>query len=310
VFHGAPGDAFVPLEQAAQDAASSGFAEQANRARWLTGVAQGACGLYDSAIETLLPAWERLAPKSSLAPFVAASFASIYRQVSQHAIGQDWDEAGLAHSQGGALAEKESSSHMSVGRAVAASGVPVDEGSFHCLLGLVADAVGQGKVPEAIHRLERAEEALPEDRPWRACVRLDWVRSEVALLRGDAPAACRVAAEAVGLAEEADAPRHVAKGLLFQGVAASQLRDPAAEGLLRRANEMASRLGALPLVWPARFVLGEHLIGLGRPDEGRLLIDRAAEAAREIARDLSGGMLRSWMSGLPETLRPALNPGF
>ena len=84
--------------------------------------------------------------------------------------------------------------------------------------------------------------------------------AEVALLRDEPADAVVRAASAITLAEASGAPRHVAKGLLFQGVAEVQCGDLELSAVtLRRAAGLAESLGTLPLVWPARAVLGALL---------------------------------------------------
>jgi hypothetical protein len=122
-------------------------------------------------------------------------------------------------------------------------------------------------------------------------VRALWVRAEVALLAGDPGAAAKAADGAVTLAEGSGAPRHVAKSLLFLGVAQVQGGEPdAATETLRRAATLAERLGCLPLVWPSRAVLGALLEG-----------DDAAEGAKNLAAARSAVITIA--DDLPEMLR-------
>ena len=126
----------------------------------------------------------------------SATVASVHRQLGRHAVAQGYDERALEGSDG------------------------AGEAGFDALLGLAADAVGLGDAGAASTRLAEAA-ALAGGRAewWRQRVRLGWVRAEVALLEGRPEDAVSAATEAVDLAEHSGAPRHVAKGLLFLGVA-------------------------------------------------------------------------------------------
>jgi hypothetical protein len=98
----------------------------------------------------------------------------------------------------------------------------------------------------------------------------------------------------VDRAEGALAPRHVAKGLLFLGVAQVQAGDEEAPTTLRRAATLAESLEALPLVWPARAVLGA-LLGDDDPESARSLA-AARSAVLGIAADLPPGVRDSWLA--------------
>ena len=158
--------------------------------------------------------------------------ASIHRQLARHGEARDLDQ-----------------------RAVEFAG-DAAEALFDARLGLAADAVGLGDESAARSELAQAITHV-EGRTdwWRQRVRLLWVRTEVSLLVGDPAAAAKSADAAVILAEGSGAPRHVAKGLLFLGVAQVQTGDLGeAPSTLRRAATLAESLGCLPLVWPSRAV--------------------------------------------------------
>jgi hypothetical protein len=155
------------------------------------------------------------------------------------------------------------------------------DGGFDALLGLAADAVGLGDATVAAGNLAAAEE-IAADRLdwWRQRVRLGWVHAEIALLEGRPGDASEAAGGAVDLAEQSGAPRHVAKGLLFQGVAlVEDGRLDAAAATLRRGALLAESLGTLPLVWPARAVL-----------------DAARRAVAAIAEDLPPALREGWLA--------------
>jgi hypothetical protein len=200
------------------------------RTRWLAGVYLGALGHYGPAAALLLPGGR---PAGSLA---ASARASHLRQLSRHAEAEPLDR-----------------------RALATAG-PDREARADALTGLVADAVGLGRLTLARRRLTRAATELGSDASWRTAVRLDWVRAEVALL-GDRPAeAVAAASKALTRARIADAPRHVAKSLLILGVAIEvRAGASAAVPLLREAAAAAQAQGLLPLVWPSRLLLAQLL---------------------------------------------------
>jgi hypothetical protein len=109
--------------------------------------------------------------------------------------------------------------------------------------------------------LERVT-ADPSSMPtwWRHRVRVDWVRCEAALLNDDPSAALGHANAALGAAEAAAAPRHVAKSLLFVGVSEveSGQRDEAT-ATLRRCLMLTTSMGFMAVGWPAHAVMAALL---------------------------------------------------
>jgi hypothetical protein len=99
----------------------------------------------------------------------------------------------------------------------------------------------------------------------------------------------------VAAAEAARAPRHVAKGLLFQGVAELQSGSGEAAATLRRASTLAEGLGALPLVWQARGLLGAMLAD-APGDEGPRSLAVARSAVLAIAGDLPVALRDEWLA--------------
>ncbi|HVE99398.1 MAG TPA: hypothetical protein VNA12_09490 [Mycobacteriales bacterium] len=280
-FHGPPGKAVVSLEKAVAQARETDRVPEATAASWLLGLSLGASGRYGSAISCLTPvleaAEEKAAPKEIrlFGALAGASLASVRRQLGRHSEAREADDRGMALAEGG-------------------------EAAFACRLGLAADAVGLGDAAVAHTEMDAAEALLPE-RPtewWRQRVRFDWVRAEVALLDGDAETAIGAAEAAVERAERARAPRHVAKSLLFQGVA--QVTSGVAEGAtsLRRAATLAEGLGALPLVWSARAVLGAVLMGTDDAESSASL-GAARSAVLAIAGDLPDALRADWL-GRPD----------
>lgn len=280
-FHGPPAKAVDALEKAAAAADQAKRTAEAAAARWLLGLSLGAAGRYGSALRCLTPlleAGEAAGASKEARLFGAlagASLGSVRRQLGRHAEARAADQRGAALAEGG-------------------------EAAFACRLGLAADAVGLGD-PAAAHAEVLAAEALLPERPtewWRQRVRYDWVRAEVALLDDDPETAIGAAESAVERAEKARAPRHVAKSLLFQGVA--QVTSGAAEGAssLRRAATLAEGLGALPLVWSARAVLGAVLMGTDDV-EGAASLGAARSAVLTIAGDLPDDLRADWL-GRPD----------
>ena len=126
-------------------------------------------------------------------------------------------------------------------------------------------------------------------------MRLGWADAEIALLEEDPARAVEVATVAVAAAERARAPRHVAKGLLFQGVAELQSGSAEAAATLRRAATLAEGLSALPLVWQARGLLGA-LLAADAEDESARSLAAARSAVLTIAGDLPATLRDEWLA--------------
>jgi hypothetical protein len=86
----------------------------------------------------------------------------------------------------------------------------------------------------------------------------------------------------------------VAKGLLFQGVAELQSGLDDSPATLRRAATLAENLGALPLVWQSRALLGA-LMPEGS-EEGDRSLAAARSAVLTIAGDLSPELRDEWLA--------------
>jgi hypothetical protein len=271
-FHGAkPPNPLLPVTDSEQLDLES---------RWLLGVLYGTLGHYHPAAELLTPGGRPLNSRT------ASARASHLRQLSRHAEAEDLDQHALATAAGGDF-----------------------DARADALVGLVADAVGAGDTAEARRRLTTAEadigSTLTKIVPssgWRAEVRLDWVRAEVALLGEDADSAVIAAARAVERAAAAGAPRHLTKSRLFLGVAtAVSGRASAAVPLLRTAANAADAAGLVPLAWPSRLMLA-HLLETTDP----------ASAARE--RRAAASAIQAVVWGLPATetatllARPEIRP--
>ena len=277
VFHGPPAAAVPDLERAVVLAQSEGRHAEVTAAAWLLGVALSAGGRYGGALRVLGPLLEtagQTAPETRLfASLAASTAASVHRGLGRHEAARELDESGLALAHG------------------------TSEATFDATLGLATDAVGLGDLDTARARLAEAHELVAghDDEWWRQRVRFEWCRAEVALLAEDAQEALAAATTSVERAESARAPRHVAKGLLFQGVAEVQAGLAEATGTLRRAATLADGLAALPVVWQARALLGALLAGT-EGEEGPRSLAAARSTVLSMAADLSPQMREEWLA--------------
>ena len=281
-FHGKPLAAVGVLERAVALAQARELAAEMTAASWLLGVALGAAGRYGGALSVLAPLVDAASAPDATAEdrlfgsLSSATIASIHRQLGRHAIARTADTDALALTDG------------------------TGEAAFDALVGLACDAVGLDEADEAAARLVQAEQVLPGhgDEWWRQRVRLGWAQAEVAMMAGRTEDAAGLAAAAVQRAEDARAPRHVSKGLLLLGLAQVSHDHPDAAATLRRSATFAESLGVLPLVWPARALLGALLAEGAEGDRGES--DRSLAAARAavlaIAGDLPPGVRAEWLA--------------
>jgi tetratricopeptide (TPR) repeat protein len=276
-FHGRPAAGVPPLQQAVESAHAGGKDDEATAAAWLLGVALGAAGRYGSALAVLEPLFDRQPlthpARRLFASLAASTSASVHRQLGRHSASNSLD-----------LRAEELAGDAA-------------EALFDARLGLASDAVGLGDGEAARASLDQAT-VLLEGRPdwWRQKVRTLWVRAEVALLAGEPTVATRAADTAVTLAESSGAPRHVAKSLLFLGVAQVQAGDTeAAADALRRAATLAERLGCLPLLWTSRAMLGA-LLETQDPAESARNLAAARSAVITIAEDLPEPLRDDWLA--------------
>ena len=283
-FHGAPAAAVGVLEQAVALAEAQGLAVEGAAAGWLLGVALGAGGRYGGALTVLSPLIETgraadATPEQRLfASLAAATVASVHRQLGRHAVARASDLEALALTDG------------------------QGEAAFDAQLGLASDAIGLDDPDEAAARLEQARALVPlrSEQWWRQRVRLGWTEAEALLLDGRVEQAVVAAQEAVDRAEQAQAPRHVAKGLLILGIAQVS-GDQGGEGegdaaaTLRRAATLAESLGTIPLIWPARALLGA-LVADQDPAESASSLAAARAAVLTLAADLPPGVRGEWLA--------------
>jgi tetratricopeptide (TPR) repeat protein len=276
-FHGSPVAAIEPLTAARDSARNAGRADETAAAGWLLGVALGAAGRYGQALAELEPltAGEPDSPAATrlFAGLAEATVGSLLRQLGRH------DDAALRDARALALAGAE----------------PLDPVAFDAHLGLAADAVGGGDAEAATDGLTIAE-AILEQHPewWRQRVRHGWVVAEVALLRERPDVAVSATTASLAIAEESGAPRHVAKSLLFLGVALLQTGAADAVDHLRRAASLAESLGAAPLIWPTRALLSALIADDPAATEASLLSARATVMA--IADDLPEPLRTDWLA--------------
>ena len=275
LFHDSPAAALALLAADHEPVARS----TAGQARaWLTGAALGALGRFAAAEAVLRPLAG--AEGGSYASLACSTLASHQRQLGRHADALAYDQRAEA--------------------TIPAAKDPLSESArFDAELGLAADAVGLGRVDEAVERLARADPGVPTNSVtdpvlagWRRRVRHGWVATEIALLGGDPAAAVVLAADALAEALAAKAPRHVAKSALFLGASgyvryretsvAQSVRNGVADGrkaldggqetlegarsALTQAASAAAALGALPLWWVAESLLAEVLALAGEPE--------------------------------------------
>jgi hypothetical protein len=121
---------------------------------------------------------------------------------------------------------------------------------------------GSGESTTAHEHADAGGLLLPE-RPtewWRQRVRYDWVRTEVALLDEDTDGALDAADSAVERAERAPRPAARRQEPALPRCRTAPARHGAGPQSLRRAATLAEGLGALPLVWPSRALLGALLM--------------------------------------------------
>ena len=224
-FHGRPGSGLTALHHALHDRAAG--PRDLDKARWLLGVCLGAGGRYGEAVTTLRPLAAAPGRGDRWASFAASTTGSLHRQLGRYAAARDFDRAALT----------------------AARSLPDDdvEPIADALLGLAADAVGEGEVAAAREaHAEAARIAEAPDAPWRPRVRAAWVAAEIALLSDDGGAALSAADDAVKGAEDARAPRHHAKSLVFRAVALRVTGDLAGRRARRPPRPRAGRRARRP----------------------------------------------------------------
>ncbi|MGO4442512.1 hypothetical protein AB4Z42_04065 [Mycobacterium sp. 2YAF39] len=222
---------------------------------WLRAVAAGGQGRYAGALSDLAAlSHEPAGPLVSLAHSTRASFL---RQLGWHDRARAWD-----------------------GRAWAAAGSDLQAGA-DALIGLAADALGVGRFGVSARALDRAADLVTESVSPRLRVRLAWVRAELAMGRGQGPAAVEHAERAVQEAVELGSARHAVKSEVVKAAALCCAGD--LDGSRRVADTALTdtdRLGMIPLRW----ALASLLAGIGsathKEAEVAAIRDEAADTVR------------------------------
>jgi hypothetical protein len=209
------------------------------RSAWLRGVALIALGRYGAADDVLLatatgvrsvPGAIRYESESRYVSLALSALGSAARQRGRYQRAAELDAAALA-----------------------AAGTDV-EARADALVGLTADAIGAGAREVAQRRWAALAEVAGTS--WRTTVRCGWVAAELSLLSDLPETAAAAANRAVRCAEMAQAPRHLAKSLLFYGVSVREVARRQAVAplfrsaavILRRAERLAAAVEAFP-VW-------------------------------------------------------------
>lgn len=236
VFHGAVSEAVPALSEVVQSGLEG---RSLVYARWLQGVALGACGRYGEALDVV----EQIPPGTPEYSMARSLRGSLLRQLGVHDLAL--------------IADRE-----------AMSSAATPGAAIEALTGLSADAIGLqdaltartmlGQAGSLLERMTADQASMPTW--WRHRVRLDWVRCEADLLNGDPHAAREHAGAALAAAEAAAAPRHVAKSLLFVGVAEIESGERVqAVTTLRRCLMLTTTMGFQAVGWPAHAVLAALL---------------------------------------------------
>lgn len=275
-FHGRPAGGVAALESAFERAREEGKGAEATAAAWLLGVCLAAVGRFGSSLTVLAPLVEggssEVPERRLFAALAAATAAAVRRQLGQRDLAKHLDEAALRYGDG------------------------APEATFDALVGLATDAVAAEDAATAMSFVDRARaESSAHPDWWRQRVRLTWVDGEVALLTGDTRRAQQVLTPGVQLAEISGAPRHVAKTLLLLAVSQVQAGEmELAESTLRRSATLAESLGALPVLWPAKALLGA-LLEESAPAESAKALAAARGSVIAIADDLPEDLRDVWL---------------
>jgi len=266
-FFGRPAEGFELLRPLVDT--GDGVLPQRLRVRWLSGVCALAVGEHAEAIDLLRPAVRERAQPDARAwlSYCCSTLGSTHRQLADYAQARELDLRARAIAGGdlGALGD--------------------------AVVGLAADSVGLGDLRMAAAHLEEAEHLLTG---WRAPIRLQWVRTEVALLLHRLPAAVEASAHAVQLARRARAPRYVGKSALFHAaVLLAADRPAAAQRYARICLRVLDDFGVEGLRWPTLAVLSDALAAQEQPaDDVRR---ECAEAVLAQADRIPATMREAWL---------------
>ena len=246
------------------------------RGEWERGVALGSRGRYAdawAALTGVVTHVESGSPDEWIRSLAMSTAGSLHRQLGRHAAARDLDRSALAlfHT---------SPAHPDW-----------VEATLDAVLGLAADAIGHANADEAATWLDRADQILAyaaEPQPWRASIRLHWVRAELALLQDRPEHAEGAAATAVTLAERAASARHLAKSRLIHGVASAATDPTAAAAVLRSSLALSVPAGWRPLQWPAYLVLADL-------EADPRYLSAAGLVIRSIAADTPAPIAAEWL---------------
>lgn len=196
-------------------AGSTGF-----EAQWLEAYLDHASGRFEQCLTISLGIAQE-SGDAALASRALITGASSLRQINRHLAARPLDESALR------LA-------------------PDDTIRAHALIGLGSDAVGLGREREGAEHIDAAANLVaPGD--WRVRVRLAWLRCEHAVLAGRIRKAVTHARDAVERSITAKAKRHEAKSLMLLGFCMRDVGDGQWTATVRRARDMAARIGAAPI---------------------------------------------------------------
>jgi hypothetical protein len=221
---------------------------------WLRAVVAGGQGRYASAVADLADVVRLGGRTVSLAHSTRASFL---RQLGRHAHARTWD-----------------------GRALACAGGDV-QSHADALIGLAADALGIGRFAASETALQRAAELLDPSVAPRLPVRLAWVSSELAMVRGDGQTAVAHAQHAVELADRLRSVRHAVKSDVVLAAALCSAGDVTqSRTVADAALQACEHHGMIPLRWALACLLADIGSAAHTPEEIVAIRDEAADTVR------------------------------
>jgi hypothetical protein len=227
---------------------------------WLRAVAAGGQGRYGSA-RCDLEALVRTAPAGRLASLAHSTQGSLLRQLGWHMLARRWD-----------------------GRALALAGGDPEAGA-DALIGLAADALGEGRFAAAAALLSRAKPVCAAAPAQRLALRRGWVTAELAMATGAGVTAVRHAEVAVQLAASAvggaGSARHRVKSEMVLAAALCSAGDiDRARVVADAALDAAGRFGLIPLRWALACLLIDIGSGAHTARELQTMRDECAELVR------------------------------
>lgn len=248
-------------------------------------LAEGGRGHYEAALDSLHKLLDFAAETG--APYYAArapnTIGWIYRELELFDRAREWDERAVVESFGA-----DWPGHF--------------EARANSLLNLATDLILLGRLDEAHEALQRAVDATNGDEfmRWRNANRVALVGGELALARGEAPAALEAVESALAQAEPKRASKYIALALDLAGRAhASQGRLEEAMAQLERAAAIsgASSYGAR---WRILAHLAATIERAKHPQEAQQRRAEAATIADDIAARLTDPDLRAAFLATPD----------